>query len=125
MSTNKKVPSKSARPTRRKAAVPRNPKTAKPAKAPKSKKAGTPKAKGEKKPKRISGLDAAARVLEEVGEPLNVKQIVELAEHKHYWKSPGGKTPWATVYSAIAREIVKKGKDARFVKADRGKFAHA
>ena len=125
MSTNKKVPSKSARPTRRKAAVPRNPKTAKPAKAPKSKKAGTPKAKGEKKPKRISGLDAAARVLEEVGEPLNVKQIVELAEQKHYWKSPGGETPSATIYSAIMREISKKGKDARFRKVERGKFTHA
>ena len=81
--------------------------------------------KAEKKPKRLSGLDAAAKVLEETGETMNVKEIVELAEQKGYWKSPGGKTPWATVYSAIIREISKKGSDSRFRKAERGRFAHA
>ena len=77
------------------------------------------------KPKRMSGLDAAARVLEEAEEPLGVKQIVEIAELKGYWKSPGGKTPHATVYSAILREIKVKGDQARFRKTDRGRFAHA
>ena len=81
--------------------------------------------KAEKKPKRLSGLDAAAKVLEETGETMNVKQIVELAESKGYWKSPGGKTPWATVYLAIIREISKKGSDSRFRKAERGRFVHA
>ena len=81
--------------------------------------------KAEKKPKRLSGLDAAAKVLAETGETMNVKQIVELAEQKGYWKSPGGKTPWATVYSAMIREIAKKGSDSRFRKAERGRFAHA
>jgi len=76
----------------------------------------------EPKPKRISGLDAAAKVLEETGEPISVKQIVELAEQKGYWKSPGGKTPSATVYSAMIREIAKKGSEARFRKAERGRF---
>jgi hypothetical protein len=42
---------------------------------------------------------------------------------KNYWTSPGGATPWATLYSAIAREINEKGADARFVKTERGKFA--
>jgi hypothetical protein len=42
---------------------------------------------------------------------------------KGYWTSPGGKTPDRTLYSALAREINVKGKDARFKKADRGKFA--
>ena len=42
---------------------------------------------------------------------------------KGYWKSPGGKTPAATLYSAILRECQKKGKDARFKKVDRGRFA--
>ncbi len=41
---------------------------------------------------------------------------------KGYWKSPGGLTPHATLYSAIIREIKVKGKEARFKKADRGKF---
>ena len=42
---------------------------------------------------------------------------------KGYWKSPGGKTPHATLYSAILREIDAKGDAARFRKTDRGKFA--
>ena len=33
-----------------------------------------------------------------------------------------GKTPSATLYAAIIREISKKGKDARFAKVDRGRF---
>ncbi len=81
---------------------------------------GDTKAKRAKKP---SGLDAAARVLAESGEPMGVKAIVEAAEAKGYWKSPGGKTPHATVYSAIIREIATKGNDSRFKKVDRGQFA--
>ena len=82
-------------------------------------------AKGEKKPKRMSGLDAAAKVLEESGEPMTVKEMVEAAEAKGYWKSPGGKTPHATVYWAIIREIETRGQEARFRKTERGRFAHA
>ena len=70
----------------------------------------------------MSGLDAAAKVLEESGQPMTCKEMVEAAEAKGYWKSPGGKTPHATVYSAIIREIKVKGAEARFSKADRGKF---
>ena len=50
-----------------------------------------------------------------------VKEIVEIAFQKGYWKS-GGKTPHATVYSAIIREIAARKKDARFKKVGRGKF---
>ncbi len=78
--------------------------------------------KGEKKRKAMSGLDAAAKVLEGSSEPMNVKQIVEAAESKGYWKSPGGKTPHATIFSAVIREIAKKGDQSRFRKAERGKF---
>jgi len=91
----------------------------------KSKRGKAKRAKGEKKEKRISGLDAAAKVLEESGQPMTVKEMVEAAESKGYWKSPGGKTPHATVYSAIIREIAAKGNEARFRKTERGKFAHA
>ena len=42
---------------------------------------------------------------------------------KKLWTTPGGKTPHATLYSAILREIKTKGKDARFKKIERGKFA--
>jgi hypothetical protein len=41
------------------------------------------------------------------------------------WTSPGGKTPAATLYSAIIREIKLKGGEARFRKVERGKFVHA
>ena len=39
------------------------------------------------------------------------------------WSSPAGKTPSATLYSALLRELQVKGEQARFVKAERGKFA--
>ena len=64
-----------------------------------------------------------AKVLEESGQPMTSKEMVEVAEAKGYWKSPGGKTPHATVYSAIIREIATKGDATRFVKTERGKFA--
>jgi hypothetical protein len=37
------------------------------------------------------------------------------------WKT-GGKTPAATIYAAIIREISTKGTDSRFKKTDRGLF---
>ena len=73
------------------------------------------------KEKRMSGLDAAAKVMAEAAEPLQCKVIVDRALEKGYWKTEG-KTPAATMYSAILREIQKKGDQARFQKAERGKF---
>jgi hypothetical protein len=51
------------------------------------------------------------------------KELIEAMEKKGLWTSPGGKTPAATLYSAILREINAKGKEARFKKTDRGHFA--
>jgi hypothetical protein len=51
--------------------------------------------------------------------------MIEAMSAKGYWKSPGGKTPDRTLYSAILREIATKGKDARFKKTERGQFALA
>jgi len=81
------------------------------------------RAKDAAKPKRISGLDLAAKVLAKAGEPLQAKVIAERAIAAG-WKTTG-KTPHATLYAAMIREIAKKGKDARFVKTDRGLFAAA
>ena len=78
---------------------------------------------GEAKPKKLSALDAAAKVLTESKEPLNTRQMIEAMAKKGLWTSPGGATPWATLYSAILREVAAKGKDARFKKVDRGQFA--
>ncbi len=71
---------------------------------------------------RLSQLDAAVKVLADSKEPMNTKQMVEAMATKALWTSPGGKTPAATLYSAILREIKAKGTDARFKKAGPGNF---
>jgi len=73
---------------------------------------------------RMSGLDAAAKMLEEAGQPMNAKAMVEAMLAKGYWAT-GGKTPAATIHAAIIREIAAKGKDARFRKTARGMFERA
>ena len=70
----------------------------------------------------LSQLDAAAKVLGEATEPLTTKEMVEAMTTKGYWTSPGGKTPHATLYSAILRELQSKGEAGRFIKTDRGHF---
>ena len=75
------------------------------------------------KDKKLSAIDAAAQVLAASKDPLNAKEMIEAMTAKSLWISPGGKTPHATLYSAIIREIALKGKEARFVKTERGKFA--
>ena len=87
--------------------------------------AKAPKAKAEPKPKKVSALDAAAKVLGEHGKPMNCVELIDEMSRKKYWTSPNGATPHATLYAAILREIKVKGKDARFVKTERGKFASA
>jgi hypothetical protein len=86
-------------------------------------KRGAKKTEGQE-PKRLSALVAAHRVLCEATEPLNVQQMIEAMTAKGYWTSPGGKTPHATLYSAILRELAK-GEASRFVKTDRGRFVAA
>lgn len=49
--------------------------------------------------------------------------MIEAMAAQGYWTSPGGATPWATLYSALIREIAHKGSEARFTKVDRGQFA--
>ena len=86
-------------------------------------KAPTKKAGGEPKPKRVSAIDAAATVLAKADEPMRAQELIAAMADQGLWKSPGGKTPHATLYAAMLREIAAKGKDARFAKADRGLFA--
>jgi hypothetical protein len=68
-------------------------------------------------------LNAAAKVLTEKAETMTCKETIEAMADKGYWTTPGGQTPHATLYSSIAREILDKGKESRFKKSDRGKFA--
>jgi hypothetical protein len=72
--------------------------------------------------KKLSAINAAAKVLAEAAEPMNCHEIIEAMAKKGYWTSPGGKTPHATLYSAIQRELKIKGNDTRFKKAGPGKF---
>ena len=76
-------------------------------------------------PKKLSALDAAARVLGESGQAMNCQEMIEAMAAKGYWTSPAGKTPGATLSSAILRELKMKGTDARFRKTERGKFTLA
>lgn len=86
-------------------------------------KAKAPKAK--KADGKLSCIDAAAKVLADAKAPMTTKELIEQMAAKGLWSSPGGQTPAATLYSAILREIQKKGKESRFTKADRRKFAIA
>ncbi len=107
------------------------PATAQPAKgtkAPTSTKAKAAKAPKETKPKRVSALDAAAQVLAASDVPMRAKELIAAMEKKGLWSSPGGKTPHATLYAAMIREIAALGDKARFKKHERGVFvatAHA
>jgi hypothetical protein len=84
------------------------------------KKAGRQKkVAGEKK---LSAIDAAAKVLADAGTAMNCQELIKVMAEKGLWTSPGGKTPASTLYSAILREVQTKGSEARFKKTERGKF---
>jgi HB1, ASXL, restriction endonuclease HTH domain len=93
--------------------------TPKPEETPKAEKS----AKKNPKPKKTSALDAAAKVLGEAGQAMTCMEMIEAMSKKGLWTSPNGATPQATLYSAMLREIKTKGKEARFQKTERGKFA--
>jgi hypothetical protein len=99
-------------------------KTAKATK-PQSKKAAG-KSGDAKKPdgRKLSQIAAAIQVLAKAKEPMNCKELVEAITKRGLWSSPGGKTPKATLYASILRDL-RKGKNARFVKVERGRFALA
>jgi hypothetical protein len=93
----------------------------------KATKSATKAAKGAKTAKpadgKLSALDAAAKVLAETKDPMTAKELIEAMAAKKYWTSPGGKTPHATLFAALIREIKVKGTESRFAKVDRGEFA--
>ena len=68
-----------------------------------------------------SALDAAVVVLKSAKGPLNTKTMIERMLKRGLWQT-NGKTPHATLYSAIAREIKVKADKSRFKKAARGTF---
>ncbi len=85
--------------------------------------ANTPKSEeaGDTTEKKLSAIDAAAKVLAEARKPMNCQELIGVMAIQNYWISPGGKTPAATLYSAILRELAR-GDESRFVKTGRGYF---
>lgn len=67
-------------------------------------------------------LEGTSRASEGIQQAQHVPSMLRKASPGRR-KMAGGQTPHATLYSAIARQINKKGKDSRFKKADWGKFA--
>lgn len=79
---------------------------------------------------RMSAVDAAAEVLgrlpsKEAANGLGVKDLIERMEKAGLWESPGGKTPSATLYSALIREIKQRKTNSRFKRIAPGKFSLA
>ena len=79
------------------------------------------KAAQEPKEKKPSGLDAAYQVLKDAGQPMRCGDVVQKMLDGGMWKT-AGKTPAATIYAAIVREIADKGATSRFKKLERGVF---
>ncbi|HMN97413.1 MAG TPA: winged helix-turn-helix domain-containing protein [Phycisphaerales bacterium] len=71
--------------------------------------------------RRWSGLTLAAEVLAHSDKPLSARVIADRAIAEG-WRT-SGKTPHATLYAAITREIAAKGPASRFRRVDRGLFA--
>src|SRR6516225_1776254 len=88
--------------------------------AKKTKAEATPSAAAERK--RLSALDAAAKVLAETGQPMRCTELIAAMTAKGYWTSPAGKTPASTLYAALLRELGTKKDQARFRKTARGTF---
>ena len=96
-------------------------------KAPAKKKAA-PKKKPEPQPapaEKLSQIAAAERILADAGEPMTCGEMVEAMTSKGLWSSPAGKTPAATLYASLLRQIRAKGDQAKFKKVARGRFTLA
>jgi hypothetical protein len=51
--------------------------------------------------KKLSALDAAARVLQETGQAMSCTKLIAAMASQGYWKSPKGRTPAGTLYTVI------------------------
>lgn len=122
------VPTRKPR-TRKKAtkaenqADPRDTTTTDPQEADSGKPAKTPKAaKTPKGDKKLSQIDAAAKLLTGRTKPMTCQQLVDLMAERKLWVSQAGKTPERTLSAALDREISSKGKESRFQKVAPGLY---
>ena len=77
----------------------------------------------DERPKRRGALAAASEVLKKADKPMRCRGLIETMAERGLWINPKGKTPHATLYAALLREIRDKGGASRFRKVDRGQFA--
>jgi len=83
----------------------------------------TQRAKKAPKPPKLSAMKAAVQVLAKAPEDgMRTKDMVEAMSKQGLWTSPNGKTPEASLYASITREIAKKGDESRFRKVAKGRF---
>ena len=54
---------------------------------------------------------------------MSCPELITAMTAQAYWQSPKGRTPAATLCSALLRELQTKGEQAPFVKVGEGKFA--
>lgn len=73
---------------------------------------------------RLSGLDAAAKILAAAAEPLSARAVVDRMLAEGLWNTKG-KTPAATIYVAMLREMKAKGEASRFRMPEPGQFTAA
>ena len=72
---------------------------------------------------RVSAMQAALIVLKDAPpEGMSTKAMIEAMASRKLWTSPNGKTPEASLYACITREIAKRGEGSRFRKVARGRF---
>lgn len=128
MTTKKKTTKKTAakKSTPKRAVSPASRKAAKKAATPPAKGADATQANVVRRPPKepkASAMQAAVIVLGDAPpEGMSAKQMIEVMAERKLWTSPGGKTPEASLYASIIREIAKKGEGARFRKVSRGRF---
>ena len=56
---------------------------------------------------------------------MGCQELIDTMAARDYWTNPGGKTPAATLYSALLKETRTKGTQSRFTKTGRGEFGLA
>ena len=81
---------------------------------------------GPRPEKKLSLLNAAAKVLAACRTPMNCKEMIAKAVEMGLWTPTGAKTPEQTLYSGIFREI-KSTEEPRFKKSEsrKGSFEYA
>ncbi len=81
---------------------------------------------GPRPEKKLSLLNAAAKVLAACRAPMNCKEMIAKAVEMGLWTPTGAKTPEQTLYSGIFREI-KSTEEPRFKKSEsrKGSFEYA